>query len=173
MIQKVCVLGNTASGKSFLASRIAQLLKMESISLDQIFWKQNWTSLSLEAFYREQQKILKQEAWVIDGTFSECGLAERFEAADLVVFLDSNPLVCLLRAIKRRGKDKKRLPKGADDTQLSFGQSLKFALEILRFNGQERSQILLLASQSAQKFIFLHHWKEEAKLLERIRKNEF
>lgn len=46
------------------------------------------------------------EKWIIDGMCSHGDTMDlRFETADLLIFLDINPLACLAGAIKRQGKN--------------------------------------------------------------------
>lgn len=166
--QKVCVFGNTASGKSVLARKIAQKLNLPLIELDKMFYHADWTHVPYEEFWNKQKTIFEQEKWVIDGTFAESGLYERFAMADKVILLDSKPISCLKRALSRRGKDSQRLPNGADDRKMSWGKKLKFAYEILSFNRTDKRQILRLAHQFPEKFILIDDWTDEEELLKQL-----
>ena len=99
MINKISCFGNTASGKSYLAEKLAQELNLPHFSLDKLYWRENWTHCTKAEFLTEQRKILAEEHWVLDGTFAECGLAERIERSELVVLLDSKPLDCFTKQV--------------------------------------------------------------------------
>ncbi|QDK71038.1 hypothetical protein [Lactococcus protaetiae] len=99
MINKISCFGNTASGKSYLAEKLAQELDLPHFSLDKLYWQENWTHCTKAEFLAEQRKILAGEYWVLDGTFAECGLAERIERSELVVLLDSKPLDCFTKQV--------------------------------------------------------------------------
>lgn len=169
MISKICCLGNTASGKSILAKKIAQELNLPQFSLDKIYYKVNWSHISRSEFLSKQKEILNQNYWIIDGTFSECGLRERFEAADIVIFLDSSSVSCLHYALSRRGKNKDRLPDGVDDKHLSISKSLKFLFDILTFNFRDRRRIVHLAQEFPKKFQLINSWNEEDEVVNRLK----
>lgn len=165
MINKISCLGNTASGKSYLAKKLAQELNLPYFSLDLYYWQENWTPITKTEFLAIEQKITANEKWVLDGTFAEVGLSARFEQSDCVVFLESKPLGCLKRALKRRGNEKDRLPNGADDQKIGFFRSLNFLFDILTFNLRDRRKILKLAHRFPDKLVILQDWGEEEALI--------
>jgi len=167
---KILVLGNTASGKSFLAAKIAKQLNLPRFSLDEIYWQKNWTHVSRAEFLAGQREIIARKIWVIDGTFAEFGLRGRFAAADAAIFLDISPRQCLRRAISRRGDGRASLPHGADDRHLGFAKSVEFLVEILLFNLLDRRRIRKLAREFPGKLIIIKNWSEEEKVLENLAK---
>jgi len=166
-VKRVCVVGNTASGKSHLAALIGDEFALPVIHLDAVYWKPDWSHVAHEDFLAAQQDLISQERWVLDGCFSEFGLTERFQAADAVVFLDMPTWPCLRRAMGRRGGHSGDLP--ADDMRLPVGLGLLFLTEIVLFRLLERPRILSVAMNSGSHFIRLHNWADENHTLAELR----
>ena len=68
--------------------------------LDQLWWLPGWVEDSCENFDAKLAKILKTDAWILDGNYNRT-LPERLKYADTVIFLDYPRILCLLRALKR------------------------------------------------------------------------
>ena len=166
-MKKVCVVGNTASGKSHLAGLIGDEFGLPVVHLDTVYWKPDWSHIPREDFLAAQQDLINQERWVLDGCFSEFGLAERFQAADAVVFLDMPTFSCLRRAVGRRGKHSGDLP--ADDRRLPVGLGLLFLIEIVLFKLLERPRVLTAARSTDTHFIRLRRWSDEDSALSELR----
>jgi hypothetical protein len=166
-MRRVCVVGNTASGKSHLAALIGEAFGLPVIHLDAVYWKPDWSHVPREDFLAAQQDLIGQERWVLDGCFSEFGLLERFRTADAVVFLDMPTWPCLRRAVSRRGDHSGALP--ADDRKLPVGLGLLFLTEIVLFKLLERPRILSAAKSSGTHFIRLRQWSDEDNILSELR----
>jgi len=166
-VRRVCVVGNTASGKSHLAGLIGKEFGLPVVHLDTVYWKPDWSHVPREDFLAAQQDLIGQERWVLDGCFSEFGLLERFRAADAVVFLDMPTWPCLRRAVGRRGDHSGDLP--ANDLKLPVGLGLLFLTEIVLFKLLERPRILSAAKTSGTRFIRLHNWADENRALSDLR----
>ena len=164
MIKKVCIVGNTASGKSFLAERAGQALGLPVFHLDQLYWRADWTHVSRTDFLQGQRGLIGRDQWVIDGCFSEFGLDGRFQAADAVVFIDRPAWSCLRQAVARRGKPQAGI--AADtDTKMGWGLALAFLAEIVLFPLLDRPRILRAARRSSARFFVVREWTEEEGLL--------
>ena len=166
-VRRICVMGNTASGKSHLAGLIGREFGLPVIHLDAIYWRPQWSHMAREDFLAAQRDLISQEEWVLDGCFSEFGLLERFQAADVVVFLDMPTWSCLRRAAGRRGEHSGDLP--ADDRKLPVGLGLLFLIEIMLFKLLERPRILAAARSSGTQFVRLRRWADEDDALAELR----
>jgi len=165
-IQRICVLGNTASGKSMLSGQLAARLNLPVAHLDQFYWRPGWTHVSPAEFVASQRALLAQDAWIIDGTFSEFGLTARFRAADAVIFLDVGAGTCLRRAIARRGDGREDVP--ADDERLGPIRSLRFLAAIASFGMVDRPRILRAARRTSVRFVRLTSWDDETAALDAL-----
>ena len=100
--QRVVVYGPTCSGKSTVASHIAQCIEVPHIELDAVFWAPQWVTKPLEEFRAEVSTLLSRcvDGWVCDGNYSQ---VRDFilPLADTVVWLRPPFRVVFWRALKR------------------------------------------------------------------------
>lgn len=99
-MKKICIIGSPGSGKSTLAKELGDLLRIEVIHLDQLFWQPGWKSVSTEELAALQEMHLQKDNWIIDGSYSSVWQS-RFEKADTIIFLDIPRRICLYRVFKR------------------------------------------------------------------------
>lgn len=108
-IKKIIIVGCSGSGKSWLARQLADYTGLPLTHLDLEYWKPNWVKTPREEWIEKQQKFISKEQWIIEGNYNGT-LELRFEAAQLVIFLDMNRFLCLVRVLKRHGKKRPDLP---------------------------------------------------------------
>lgn len=70
--RRIVVYGPIGSGKTTVASRIAQRLGIPHIELDAIFWQPDWVEKPLEEFRADVLAVLDSytDGWVCDGNYS-------------------------------------------------------------------------------------------------------
>lgn len=99
-MQKILIVGSSGAGKSHFARRLGAQLGLEVIHLDREYWQPGWTEPSREQWRDTLDKLLKRDAWIMDGNFG--GTMEiRMACADTVIFLDLPRTTCTLRVLKR------------------------------------------------------------------------
>jgi len=83
------VVGNSGSGKSRLAERVATILDVPYVELDAIHHLANWTPIDPDEFVVRIAQISSTDAWVIDGNY-RAGVVDGpvWKRADTVVWLD-------------------------------------------------------------------------------------
>jgi adenylate kinase family enzyme len=96
----VSVVGNSGSGKTSLARRLAAALGVAHVELDAIFHQPGWTELPAEEFRRRVDERIAADGWVVDGTYSVVRDLV-WAAADTVVWMDL-PRPVVMRQILRR-----------------------------------------------------------------------
>jgi adenylate kinase family enzyme len=102
-MQRIIVIGSGGSGKSELSRRIGEILGIEVIHLDRVYWQPNWTEPPKDEWKETVEDLVKRESWAMDGNFR--GTMEiRVAAADTIVFLDLPRVLCVWRAVKRSVK---------------------------------------------------------------------
>jgi adenylate kinase family enzyme len=88
-VQRVSVVGNSGSGKSRLASRVAQVLGVPYIELDAIHHLPGWEPIDPALFAATVGEIAETDGWVIDGNYRTVVVEGPVWArADTVVWLD-------------------------------------------------------------------------------------
>jgi len=102
---KIIVLGNNGSGKSWLAKQLAAATGLPPIHLDAHFWRPNWGMPTKEEWLERNKEFIAGEKWIIEGMCGHGGTMElRYAAAELAIILDVNRFTCMAGVIKRQGK---------------------------------------------------------------------
>lgn len=140
------LVGNGGSGKSWLSTRIAETTGLPLYHLDKEFWQPGWVMPPEEEQVARLQQILSTDDWIIDGDYGAT-MPMRFDAADLVIFLDINRALCLLSALRRTGKRRADLPDYlTEPTVFSYG-FWHFCSWIWRYPSVGRPKVLALHRQ--------------------------
>lgn len=98
--KRILILGAPGSGKSYTAEKLAQLLKLPSISLDLFFWKPEWKPVPLEDFKKFCLVESQKDQWIMDGNYGTT-FEERWARADFVLYINTNPWLAFFRQILR------------------------------------------------------------------------
>lgn len=99
-MKRIAFIGSGGSGKSTLAQKLGRKLNIEVYHLDTLLWKPNWEPTTKEEQKRIQLELIKREQWIIDGNYNGT-MDIRLEAADTIIFLDFNRVLCTYRVLKR------------------------------------------------------------------------
>ncbi len=99
-MKKVLVIGPGGAGKSTLANRLGDLLEINVIHLDKIYWHAGWIETPKGEWQEKVEQLVKRDAWIMDGNYSGT-LDIRFKACDTVIFLDLPRTICIWRVLKR------------------------------------------------------------------------
>lgn len=105
--KKIIVIGCSGAGKTTFCLKLAQLLSIPLYHLDALYWNADATHISRRKFIAQQKRILKKNAWIIDGNYRNT-LEMRIRAADLIFFFDIDTDECLNGAISRVENKEKR-----------------------------------------------------------------
>jgi adenylate kinase family enzyme len=123
IIKKIAILGLPGAGKTTLANKLGPLLKIRVIYLDHIFWKRGWQAVPREERIDCLEELVRERKWIIDGAYLDIS-ETRLEAADIVIYLDIHPLICLWRIIKRHceshGRFRRDIPLECTDKLTPF-----------------------------------------------------
>lgn len=102
-MKKIAIVGSQASGKSFLADRLGEMLQLPVIHLDELFWRWRAENLTAEERNARVVSLTEAEEWIIDGNFIR-SLDARVAASDAVILLDLPRWLCAWRLLKRRSR---------------------------------------------------------------------
>lgn len=164
---RIILIGCMGSGKSWLSKRIAEITNYPLYHLDVELWQPDWVKLSKEEQIVRQKEIISGENWIIDGTWG--GTMElRYAAADLIVYLDINRLLCMWSAAKRTGKKRTDLPDYLEEKGVLSKEFIQFCKWIWIFPKNSEKRIMSLRVKYPDK-VFLHikSRSEVKKLLKR------
>lgn len=166
--KKIILIGSAGSGKSYMSNKLAEITGLPLIHLDNEFWKPNWEKTKRGEWIEKQNQFINAKEWIIDGNYNST-MELRFAAADLVIFLDINRLVCIWGAIKRHGKKRSDLP---DYLEEKFDKEFfDFCKLIWNFKNTDKNKILALHEKyTDKKFITIKNRKEVNNYLEELAK---
>lgn len=99
--QRIVVVGNSGSGKTSLARRIARSLDADHVELDAIHHLENWTPIARDQMRSIVEERIASEWWVVDGNYGSLVQDLVFAAADTVVWLDLPRRVVMPRILRR------------------------------------------------------------------------
>ena len=117
-MKKILVIGSSGSGKSTFSRRLGELLNLEVIHLDKLFWHSGWVETPKDEWRNVVEKSLHGDAWIIDGNYSAT-MDLRLPVCDTVIFLEIPRIICVYRILKRVVNYKKGsrsdIPEGCDE----------------------------------------------------------
>jgi adenylate kinase family enzyme len=86
-LRRIAVVGTTGSGKTTLASRLAERLGIPHVEMDALYWDPGWTPVEPEVFRERLTQALSSPAWVTCGNYGKVADIV-WHQADTVVWLD-------------------------------------------------------------------------------------
>lgn len=170
MYKRISIVGGSGSGKSTLCDILAKELKLPAIHIDAINFNENLEEIDKE----ERDKIVLAKAletkWIIDGNYNKT-LKERFDRADLIIYLDYSSIMLLKgilkRFIKLNNKERPEIP-GCKE-RLDF----KFLKCVLTYNKKKRPLIKSYLKDIQQdKVLIFKKQKDLNKRLKEFTNNE-
>lgn len=100
-MERIAVIGCGGSGKTHLATQLADMLDLPLTHLDGVYYDSAWHELSQQEFGDRQHELVDHHRWLIEGNYAST-LPIRLAAADTVIFLDLPTATCLLGIVQRR-----------------------------------------------------------------------
>lgn len=154
-MKKILVIGSGGAGKSTFAQRLGEILGINVIHLDALYWQPGWVEPAKAEWAVTVDALISRESWIMDGNYS--GTVERrLAACDTVVLLDLPTLTCVWRVLKRlrRYRNTTRPDMGAGCPE-QF--NLKFLLWVWNYRQRTRPKIagLLKGCESDVRVIWL------------------
>ena len=150
-MKKILVLGSGGAGKSTFSKRLGEILGIEVIHLDRLYWLPNWQEVPQDEWHRIVEEVISRDSWVMDGNYSATR-EMRIRACDTVIFLDIPRRVCMYRILKRtliyHGHSRPDMPAGCNERF-----DLEFALWEWNYPTRSKKKILGALGQFPDKNI--------------------
>lgn len=93
--KKIIIIGNSGSGKTFLAKEISSALSIPVIHLDDLFWTDKTCSQkrSKDQVLNKLAEYSQKDQWIIEGIFGDL-IKIPLHKADCLIFLDMDWTTC-------------------------------------------------------------------------------
>ena len=120
---RISIVGGSGSGKSTLCNILSKVLELPAIHLDAINFNENWVEIDKTKRDKIISNISNEDKWIIDGNYNKT-LKERFDKADLIIWLDYSTFMHLKGVLKRyfkaRNSEKPEIPGCREKLDLKF-----------------------------------------------------
>lgn len=123
---RIIIVGNSGSGKTWLAKKLAKVDGCQVIHLDNIFWEPGGFNKKrpAEVSAKMIDEARNGESWIAEGVFGE--LAEKFmKRAQCFVWLDIDWPTCRDRLLKRGSESKFHM--GREESEEGLRKLLEWA----------------------------------------------
>lgn len=101
-MERVSIVGSSASGKTTLAKAIADSLDIPHLELDSVHHQPDWEPLPDEEFQAEVKPFVAGDRWVVDGNYNSKGVLDIvWRHADTVIWLDLSRAATMSRVVRR------------------------------------------------------------------------
>ncbi len=117
--KKLIIIGNSGSGKTFLAREIASILNLSVTHLDRLFWESESCSQKRpkDIIHQEIVMITEGSEWILEGVFGDLANIAASKA-DVLIFLNKDWNECK-QALMHRGLQ--------EATEENFKELMKWA----------------------------------------------
>jgi adenylate kinase family enzyme len=108
MMTRIAIVGNSGSGKSYLANSLSKIYSIPIIHLDRLFWMPGGFNekRSKEEVQSQVGQNRKDDSWIAEGIFGE--LVELYlPRTQTLIYLDVNWPTCLA-SLRTRGSESSR-----------------------------------------------------------------
>lgn len=165
---RISIVGGSGSGKSTLCNILSKELNLPAIHLDAINFNANWVEIDKD----ERDKIIstksEEEKWIIDGNYNKT-LKERFDKADLIIWLDYSTFMQLKGVLKRyfktRNNERPEIPGCKERLDFNF---IKY---VATYNKKKRHVIVdYLKDVPKEKVLIFKRQKDLNKWLNEVTK---
>lgn len=86
-MNKVLIIGISGTGKTRLARKLSDFLKIPVTHYDEFAWGKNWKEIDEKIVERKLGAVTKKDKWIIEG-FIHPAAENKLENADTVIYLD-------------------------------------------------------------------------------------
>ena len=127
-MDRIVIIGNSGSGKTYLALELGKHTTIPVIHLDKLFWEPGGFNIKRpkNVVMEDIDRLKQNSQWIVEGVFGE--LAERFlEKADSLIWLDMDWEYCRSNLLRRGSESSKQLD--SETAEINFQKLLVWASE--------------------------------------------
>src|SRR3990167_6853203 len=98
-MNKVLIIGISGTGKTILARKLSDFLKIPITHYDELVWGKCWQEIDEKIVERTLEKVVKKDRWIIEG-YIQPAAKIKLEKTDRVIYLDYSGFQALLGALQ-------------------------------------------------------------------------
>ena len=166
---RIILVGNSGSGKSWTAERMEKITGMPVIYLDKECWQSGWKYPPKEEWEAKNRDFVTGDSWIIDGNHRET-MEMRFQRAELILFFDINPVLCMWRVWRRHGRKRTDLAEGMEKEEKRDRMFYKLLAYIWTSHRKRREYICSLYEKYPSRMIPFRRTGQVKRFLEDIEK---
>jgi adenylate kinase family enzyme len=154
--QRILIVGDAGRGKTTLAQKLSEKLRIPFHSTDDFFWKTKFSERhDIGKSIDEISKVYAEDEWIIEGTTRRL-VEPGFKRADLIVYLSFRNVLSQWWALIKRNRTRK------NETVFNLIKFLRHVLYKRYGLGYKRGEpkILELLQPYSDKLVILHSHKE-------------
>ena len=118
-MSKILIIGISGTGKTRLAKKLSDSLKIPVTHCDEFVWCENWREEDEKIVEQKLEEVVKKDKWIIEG-FIHPAAKSKLKNADTVIYLDYSGLQAMLGGLYRwwqhRGKTRPEMATGCIET---------------------------------------------------------
>lgn len=133
------IIGGCGCGKTTLAKKLSDKLKLPLIHLDVLYWRDNWQHVSRDEFDKQMLQEVNNPKWIIDGNYGRT-IPLRLKYCDTVIYMDFSRLKCVSGVIERviKSYGKSRPDMGGYCPERFDMEKIEFFKSVWNFNKNNR-----------------------------------
>lgn len=157
---RIHMIGASGSGKTHFAKALSEKHHIPHYDLDNLFWDNTATQYGVKTPPAKRDALLgeiaRQPDWVVEGVYCSW-VTESFLNADIILVLETAPVICNFRIVRRFIRRKCGLEQGKKETIRSLVNLLKWNRQYCK---EKLPKLHVMLHDYAKKIIFLHSQKE-------------
>lgn len=119
-MMKMAIMGNSGSGKTMLARRLASDGQTPVLDLDLVFWESGTRERPAELRIAQVREFCREhESWIIEGCYADL-IAASFPWMPELIFMDPGKETCVSNCRRRPHEPHKYATKDEQDKNLDF-----------------------------------------------------
>lgn len=108
-MKRILVIGCPGAGKTYFSKKLGKILSLPVIHMDNLYWREDKSTVSREELIEKLLPYLKQDEWIIDGNYHHT-LEVRLPYATDVFMLDMSRKECIQGILERVEKPRDDIP---------------------------------------------------------------
>ena len=108
-MKRILVIGCPGAGKTYFSKALAKKLSLPIVHMDNLYWREDKTSISTDELKAKLQPYLEKEEWIIDGNYHKA-LEMRLPYATDVFVLDLPRTECIQGILDRIDQPRDDIP---------------------------------------------------------------